>query len=444
VKPLQVQPELEPLILAFVEEEPLSTSQAAALQAALAASPALSASVKAMRSDRAALVALGATSARVPADLLARVDVELSELAALALASQQQSAAASACEPASLPISIVQPADRSVRSAASDVLYSFAHSRWSGRLATAAALALLVGGGVMLARVAIQSLPKVAPRPIAAVNPVLPALPALPALASLADGPAPIVNPGPVTTIAATDTTEPITGDPALPLTADPTNPPAPAIAAAVPTAKPVAELSLARAVELANQGRLGVCIEAAHSRHAKLAADLVAALAKRPGRQFAVRSDSTGETRTVIATLNLAYRQELARAGYTPGTSPKPSPADPAIIAGTDGSTPPPALPGASLPATDPFANVPTELRFDPSSFVVALDPSEAVLQSMLRGLSSRGATGARFVELPAAAAQPATTPASLQPNEVLWWTQPAATWGRKAAVPVVISLPN
>jgi len=228
VKPLQVQPELEPLILAFVEEEPLSTPQAAALQAALAASPALAASVKAMRSDRAALVALGATSARVPADLLARVDVELSELAALALASQQQSAAASACEPASLPISIVQPADRSVRSAASDVLYSFAHSRWSGRLATAAALALLVGGGVMLARVAIQSLPKVAPRPIAAVNPALPSLPALPALPSLADGPAPIVNPGPGIEIAATDTTEPVTGDPALALTADPTNPPRP------------------------------------------------------------------------------------------------------------------------------------------------------------------------------------------------------------------------
>jgi len=444
VKLLQVQPELEPLILAFVEEEPLSTSQAAALQAALAASPALAASVKAMRSDRAALVALGATSASVPADLLARVDVELSELAALALASQQQSVAVSAHELASLPISIVQPADRSVRSAASDVLYSFAHSRWSGRLATAAALALLVGGGVMLARVAIQSLPKVAPRPIAAANPVLPVLPVLPALPAMADGTAPNVNPGDGTTIAATDTIKPVTGDPALPLASDPTNPLAPAIAAAGLTAKPVAELTLARAVELANQGRLGVCIEAAHSRHVKLASDLVAALAKRPGRQFAVRSDSIGETRTVIATLNLAYRQELARAGHTPGTSPKPSPADPAIIAGQDGITPPPAPLWPSLPATDPLANVPSELRFDPSSFVVALDPSEAVLQSMLRGLSSRGATGARFVELPAAAAQPATTPASLQPNEVLWWTQPAATWGRKAAVPVVISLPN
>ncbi len=130
---------LEADLLALIEGQPLSASQRAAIDAALAADPALAALIRsgALQADREQLRTLG--DVRAPADMLSRVETMLEREALLSLSAAELASAPDQ----SLPISRVQPQGRSVWSIVT-------HSQWARPLAAAAGIALVAGISLMI------------------------------------------------------------------------------------------------------------------------------------------------------------------------------------------------------------------------------------------------------------------------------------------------------
>jgi hypothetical protein len=64
-------------------------------------------------------------------------------------------------------------------------------------------------------------------------------------------------------------------------------------------------------------------------------------------------------------------------------------------------------------------------------------VEDREATLVSLLGALARKSlGERAEFVELPVAI----DAPPPADPDAVLWWTQPAAAWGWRLSVPVIV----
>lgn len=341
--------------------------------AAIKAEPRLGALVKQLREDRTLFE--GSSDLKAPPGLALAIEAKLEAAAMRDLASAE-----SAIEQP-IPVSSIEPVEPGI-------LRLLMESAWPRRLAMAASVAIVVGIGALGLREAVRSgaiawpdAPKVAVRP-PVVNPDVPANPEQPAPVEIA---------------------------------ANPNNPsvaevnPAPA-----PEARPT--MTLAKAVELAREGRLVLTIRAVNAQPAIARLDTLARTAGREG----------GWQGLDVNALPAQYAALRAPSLEVPGLRPLPT--EPVVIAAD-------AQPNAPLvgprPAHTPVAVV-------KAIYAVELDVRERTLESLLASITDGmdGSVLAAFREAP-----PMPEPEiALDPEHVLWWTTSPAAWVKKHAVPIVI----
>jgi hypothetical protein len=411
-------------------EGTLPPEREAAVRAAVARDPRLGQLVARLRADRRALMSLGAV--RAPAGLAERVEAAMEREMLLGLGGDD------AALTGPIPVSRLRPkrAPLVVRAWRSPV----------GRgLAVAAGLALLVGGGYIAVMNLSPGLPSVAPGttgPVASNDDGVSAL--------LEDEPA-----QPVTSIAAAPEAEPAleVGEPEgaadgleVAVAAEdlhgPPLPPegateAPAIATAAP--QEPEPMSPRRALELARRGKLAIVIRGPDPAAAAAGVEALARASSRPGGAGVwERLDGGAGSgtlargyETIAALWSPAFVPELAAPG---------SPWSPIVasreIEGEGPFAPAPLGIGVSLPLGVPAWRPP--LAAAPAAvWAVGVEDREATLVSLLGALARKSlGERAEFVELPVAI----DAPPPADPDAVLWWTQPAAAWGWRLSVPVIV----
>lgn len=384
----------EDVLLALVEGEPLTPAQAAAARAALGADAELARLVRGMRADRAAL-ADSAARIKAPAGLLAGVEATLEREALLGLPAEPAVLA-------TLPISRVQPAGAR---AAGGGLRTILESNWSRGLAAAAAVAMLVGGTVLLA---VRNTGRSRPvAPILANNTAeAPASSSGPL--AMASEPA-----GARAAPQASEVVEAVSTEPSL------------AAAERAESAWAAGAVSdLDRAVALAREGRLAIRVVAPD---VALARQSVEALARVHSVASAKPLSAQGAADLVGG---LAQQHERRVAALRPGPDDGPHLAADRAADGSALIGPPPP----SLAWSPPEAPAPV---FDHMAFRVDVAPDAAALRAMLRSLEARGHR-AGFVALDAAMV--ADEPPA--PEDLFWWTQAPASWGERVRVGVVIQV--
>lgn len=382
-------------LLALVEGEALPRERAAAVSKALAANPACARLVEAMRRDRAAMRAMG--EAQAPAGLMDSVEAAVQQVL-----ERQMLVGLGEGESVSdeLPVSIVMPR----------------RSPWlahgSGRrMAIAAGLLLVVGGGVYTAMTLVAPVKPGTTGPLASnpsSAPVAPAPkvenPALPRpepmLASNTQKPAAPdkINDEPKTTVASAEV---------IPL--DPTKLDS---MYGPPEAGPI---DAAQAVALAAEHRLIIRVTPPNTRIDQVTDRL--ANAKKPGWQYG------GEATTTLASaVDPESGREIQR--------PLERPSVPAYASGHDGQGAelnPPIAPRAQPELPKPVGTV----------YLVNTRLDEASLEGVCNTLREMGADvvfGEAAEPLPIDAA-PLAAPAA-----VVWWGNGPGGWARWGSVPVAI----
>ncbi|MBL8990201.1 MAG: hypothetical protein JNJ48_01330 [Phycisphaerae bacterium] len=405
--------------LAFVEGEPLPTDRLARLRHAMRADPSIAAGLEAMRADREALGTL--TPVRAPADLLSRVEATL-ERQSLLDAGTLNGHAAALLEPAvdSIPISSLQPSRRGP-------IATVLASPWSRRVALAAGGALVVGGGLLIARslapqrpaqpLADRTTDRSAPR----TDNVEPRV--------IADGRTGPRSAGPGTAPATPPTpadTVPATANPAV-ASHDP--PSAPMIADGAPAAP--APMALDEALRLARQGRLAVRIAARQPEQAL--ARLESMRHRRPTTGAAVERLPADQAGQAIATLQRQYDAMVLALQTQRSTRPGEAGEPPTVAAGdrsAPGAARPPAAPAAGAPVI-----VPDRPLYVEDVYAARVQLDEPGLRALLRAVAL-SSDAAEFIALDL----PVEAPPALDPESVLWWRAPAAAWLPRAVVPVVV----
>jgi len=96
-----------------------------------------------------------------------------------------------------------------------------------------------------------------------------------------------------------------------------------------------------------------------------------------------------------------------------------------------------------AALPLVGPGAAItwPRAVAMDPiarvrGTYLVNLPDSDAALATVRAVFADRCRAGIVFEEL----AAPVATPAQVDPDSLLWWTQPASAWARRITIPIVV----
>lgn len=370
-------------LLALVEGLPLSADRADVARLAIARDPRLGLLLAQFRADREELSSLAAV--RAPADLLERVELQLEREALVGLARSEASVSADI-----IPISRIVPRSTPI-----------AQRAWFKLTAAAAAVAIGVGGGLLIMQSvrhdrAARELALTLQPPV--LNPVNPML--------LEPGPGEIA-------VTAAGKTDAVTTVAALPPASTPDVP-----------ARPV--ISVARALELAEQGRLLIRIRAAHPEQAIARLDN---LANRRMDTLAVARLSPPSY--TVASAGLLEAERRARQPLVPVSLASSHPRVP-FMAGSRSPLP------LNVPLAEPsptLANVGPRLAIEPTGFAISVQASHDSLDSLRRALSGEAFT-AEFTELPA----PLPIELATDAESVLWWLNPVTSWGHRVGLTVLV----
>lgn len=187
--------------------------------------------------------------------------------------------------------------------------------------------------------------------------------------------------------------------------------------------AMPIADagITLARALELARDGRLVIRIRA-QAGGAQAAENDVRALSRQSSKDVKWR---TLESAPSIVTALAAKVQTRPSAPSVPDKSDQP-------IAATDPNSKPPVVPPQPSKTINNL-HVPPDFR---PLYTVEFDAAERNLESLLKNLDKGTAQSVEFVELEVAVE---TTP-GLDPASMLWWGRKSSEWVKRIAVPIVL----
>jgi hypothetical protein len=217
-------------------------------------------------------------------------------------------------------------------------------------------------------------------------------------------------------------------------------------------TANPPEPMTMARAMELAAEGRLVVRVRTLNAE----------SLTKRM-EIFARQRDLSGVSMRALATANMPAEYAAL---LTPSTFAQPAAGhtgvgpdrDPTWIAGEDGSSPQGIVgPLAQPPATDFLAGLSTHRVEVAAVYLAEISSRETDLEQIRRAITSAAkaaeAAGPRagiegFVQGVVLEERPAASdsqvapvePVAIDPSDVLWWTGPSGNWLKKVRVPVVV----
>lgn len=402
-------------LLALIEGERLPRDREAALMRALDSNPRLARRIDAMRRDRAALRSLPEVSC--PPGVMAAVEAALQPVL-----ERQMLLGLRDGQPVDehLPVSVVQPARRSVFAA-------FFAERGGRRMALAAGLLLLVGGASYLAATFMWPSPSPSPVHELAMN----------------DG-----GEVEVAGVEAADTGESRTlaaksAEPSIAAFSAPTEEPPDAAAATAPV-----EIAAAPAESPADTLVAGVSVETeAPSANTSIDAERAIALA-REGRLVirlkapdpVVLADPERIAARIRSRQSPAWRlgeqapaqlaSLLNAATPAPYRPPQPAAPQPITFAGGYVSDLPEGFYGPPRPPVEGFRPVRSAV------YLVQTRLDAAALDSLRDALAPYGEPV--FEE--AAEPLPIDNSAALTPNAVVWWSQPPAGWTWWASVPVVI----
>lgn len=395
--------ELEGDLLALIESgavpATLPAGRRAALEAALG-EPRIAAFVERARADRRQLVSLGAVAA--PAGLTDEAEAEIERQVMAGLARE-----AAEIEVGELPVSALQPRGASVIA----VVGMAARSVWTRRLAAAAC----VGGAGWLGWTTIANwklgtqgagpvrLASGTPSPSGGSAMGTPSLP--PTRVELAGGP-----------VRGPSASGPINPTPrgAEGVITEGNEQSSPAVAASV---KPTTEAALAAARE----GRLVIVVTTADP--AGLVGRLSALAETRGAASIGDLRLSRLEASGAIAAAAAVDRTLAAE--FADAARRRTSPA----FAGEHAS--------ASEPVLAPALAAPEPLRIEASAFTARVEASEQSLGSVGRLLSLSPGTSVAMCIVD----RPATQPAAMDADSLLWWTAPPGTWpGHVVNVPIVV----
>lgn len=375
------------------------------IRAAMAADSPFRRLVEGMQADRVALASMA--RAHAPADLLARVEAELSAADLRSLAGVE------ATVPGPLQVSRVEYEGPSVLGALGGVLASVVSSRWPRWVAAAAVLALFGGIALVGARAVLK---KIDTRTTVVKNtgPVDPP-------------PAPTPEPDSAREVAGAETlSAPSLADPAPALALNPPSPEAPETGPTPVARTPLYGMELARAMELAGQNRLMVRLRSLTTEDAR--------------RNLDRRSDRFSRVAYAEALPEHLARVLAARLPTLPGpahagpdqTSPGPGsePGWPALASAN------PLLSNPELPVT--LATTLQAARRRSAEVYAARFDSRVGLAELLRELARGKDMAIDLIELPA----PLAAPEAPSTSSVLWWSS-SSTWDRPLAAPIVIETP-
>ncbi|MGE3108557.1 MAG: hypothetical protein AB7G11_15655 [Phycisphaerales bacterium] len=379
-------------LLAIAEGEVHFAANAKAVRAAIEADPSLGRLLRDMRSDRDLLRAW-ASSAVTPPGLLDGIESRLEREVIASLARS---------EPGRLPIPT-----SSVVVRRPSVWHRLVESRGPRRYAIAAAL--------VLAGVTVSLLVRSA---------LLPPTSDHRRIASVTDGISESTDPD----VPAIASHHAATSPDARHDTSDDGQPPERVLASTEPREEPVTDaaapdapakpsMSIARAVELAGQGRLAIRV--ASSRFG--AVEDVRGVASRSPKEIRWKplDESSG-----LATA-LASRIPLSPPAALPTT---PAPGEHAVADERD--RPPAASPNVTAPSA---ASAPDPVK---PLYVVEFESTQARLSAIVAALGRQPQTHVELVELD----EPVGLAPSLDPAAMLWWGRKPAEWVRRVAVPIVL----
>jgi anti-sigma factor RsiW len=406
-------PPAEADLLALVEGDPLPAARRAAIQAYLAADPAMARRLERMRRDMAELRAMGDEPA--PAGLLAGVEAQLQPILERQMLMGISDGELVSDQP---PISIVRPSRPSV-------FQAFFAERAGRRIAVAAGLLLLVGGGTYIAATRMSGSGQTPPVRIASRPPEagygtpMINVPATdrqeepPAAASLAlsgeEGEAPSAR------VAAASVTEPPPLDPVA----------EPAIAEVGVQGPPwPPPLTTSEAQALARERRLVVRVKAIDLGLLVNSDVLVTRLRRTGSGSWSVQGAAP---QAIAAAVAQPFPSDAPMFG-----SPLPAPAYvgsrpaslPTVPAATQYGPPPPPL-NQLLPE-------------GPRVFLVQARLDAGSLESLRSALTDRRSV-AQFEALDEPLPE---EPPPLNNTAVFWWTQAPSGWTPWAAVPVVVDI--
>jgi hypothetical protein len=368
-------------------EQSLPTRRLAEVHAALRTNPPLAARLEEMRVDRAAVAAIGLSTA--PATLMDAVEQALERHLLVGLSSG---------EPLSdrPPVSIFTPSRRDPFR-----LGSFRGDAVGRRLALAATLLLVAGGATIVAvlamRLAATSTPPTFP---IAINTPDDSTKGLKGPAETGEA-HPVIDGSPVELAEAPV----IDSDAALRTEA---------LADAGP-AEPT--ISLARAVELAREGRLVVRIRSGDVDRTLLR---FGRMADRPRQAWRLTEDAPT---AIVAGLQTEPPRLV---------DPR---IEPVILSDWSG------IPGLDTPMFPFPAMAPPRFEIErviPTVFLAQVRTDEASLRGMIAALNATSIHSAALEESPTPLAMPAP---SLDADAILWWTQAPQGWRPWAQVPVVVA---
>lgn len=382
---LNLPPHLDPAdVLAFIEGEPLSGPARQQIQAAMAADAAFRRVVEGMQSDRVGLVGLSRVHA--PADLLNRVEAELSQADLLALAGAESAAATT------VPISRVAYEGPSV-------VGVIMASPWTRRLAAAAAIAMAAG----LAYIGLKSaFNKFDSRTTIVKNETTAPVPIeVPELREPVD-------------VAVNDA-------PPLPEAVDPSANEPVAMVVQPKAPNPLYGMELDRALALAGEGKLLIRLRSLTAEDAF--------------KKLEQRSEQ--RSRSAFAEF-VPQRAGVALASLLPpmdSAAPRAIPASPepvrAIASANPLTTSNPDLP-AGLSATL------SAVRHRLANLYAARFDTRAGLSDLLHDLARGNDMAIDLMELPTRVEIPPSTGGS----SILWWSLPS-NWDPPLAAPIVIETP-
>lgn len=354
---------------------------------AIARQPRLGALVKQMRDDRDGMQALGTLHA--PAGLLTSIE---SRLQAEALRELAQAEANTNTE---IPVSTIEHASPNIYR----VLVESAFAR---RFAVAASLLIVAGLGAFGMRELLRSGTVNWPYGITRQS------------ASNTTDNLPEANPAPL------PTPEPAAIAKAAPESTTPSTTPAQS-----PSESPL-PITLARARELAGEGRLAIVVRVLDPKSGETTAKHVETVARAAGlgREGPWTALNTGS-------LPAAYAALLTPALDVPGLptpSARPAPEQPTVASDSPGQPRPPAV--EQQQPTPPKLIV-------RAMYTVDLVPGERAIDGVLKSLSPADSSAhVAFRALP----EPMFVELSAQPQNVLWWTSAPSNWVKTQRVPVII----
>lgn len=418
-------------LLAWVEGEPLPRDRELAVARALEADKALARRLEAMRRDQAVLCSMPEVAC--PPGLVRAVESQLQPMLERQMLLDLRDGASVHDH---IPISIVQPVKKSIVAA-------FLRDRVGRRLAMAAGLLLVVGGVSIWATMSFSQW--TTPKPVLATNSKelkkdnaarmteaspIPAAAAPDSGTSIAMGDAkrstsqaaPEASKtgsdvGESTLAAADRPAEPLlpTVEPESPLVAS--NPEPEFAAAANVETSP--DIDTARAVELAQEGRLVIRLRATDPTIATQPSRVADRIKRADSSMWRLGGEPPSEV--------------LARLSPPPAPEPELSrePSRPMVLSSREG------LASDLAPGFDGPPRPPEWLPPAKTVYMIETRLDEQSLDSLLSAI--QGTYGdAIFEEASEPLPEDAMTP--LNPAAVVWWNQPASGWVRWANVPLVI----